>query len=207
MEEISGAFVAAEEKKASLGREEETSLWLALSSGSEDAREKLILAYRPLVFWIARQLRVPYQTYPDLIQEGTLALIRAVDHFDIQRKNRFSTYAYYRIRGQMVNFLERVEAKAPLPFDEDAPCPSHEGLSKQGDAEKQIDRMEWSIALVEALDSLPEKEAHVLRSIAMQGARAADVARERGLDVSYVYRIYRSGLSRLKTLLAGVDVS
>ena len=47
-----------------------------------------------------------------------LALINAVDSFDVERNIRFSTFAYYKIRGRMINFLQRVEAKAPIPVDE-----------------------------------------------------------------------------------------
>ena len=47
--------------------EEEASLWLRCSQGDDAARDALILAYRPMVYWLAKKLRVPYSTYPDMI--------------------------------------------------------------------------------------------------------------------------------------------
>ena len=99
-------------------RRDESQLWKDCAAGSEEAREKLILANRPMVYWLAKKLKVPYDTYQDLIQEGMLALISAVDSFDPERSVRFSTFAYYKIRGRMINFLQRVEAKAPTPVDD-----------------------------------------------------------------------------------------
>ena len=85
--------------------EEEINLWRDCSNGDELAREDLILSYRPMVYWLAKKLKVPYNTYPDLIQEGMVALIGAVDAFDVTRNNRISTYDYDKIRGRMSNFF------------------------------------------------------------------------------------------------------
>ena len=61
------------ERNLSPEREEE--LWRRLSSqGDEDARDEIIVAYRPLVFWLARKFRVRPSSYQDLIQEGMVEL-------------------------------------------------------------------------------------------------------------------------------------
>ena len=128
-------------------RQDDSQLWRDCAAGNEEAREELILANRPMVYWLAKKLKVPYSTYQDLIQEGMLALINAVDSFDVERNIRFSTFAYYKIRGRMINFLQRVEAKAPLPVDEAV-------LVDEG-AESSLlynesSRSEWSIDLENA---------------------------------------------------------
>ena len=105
--------------RASFDPEEERALWREAAAGDEGAREALILAYRPMVFWLAKKFRVPYSSYPDLVQEGMVGLISAVDHFDVARNNRFITYAYYRVKGRMANFLQRSEARAPLPVEDE----------------------------------------------------------------------------------------
>ena len=61
-------------------RRDDSKLWAECAAGSEEAREQLILANRPMVYWLAKKLKVPYNTYQDLIQEGMLALINAVMH-------------------------------------------------------------------------------------------------------------------------------
>lgn len=174
-----------------LAPEEERSLWEFVAKGDEGARERLILAYRPMVFWLARKFRVPYNAYPDLIQEGMIGLIAAVDNFQLARNNRFITYAYYKVRGRMANFLQRSEARAPLPVEET--------YLERGDSfEDDLDRMEWQLALDEGFNQLPRREMEVVRSLLIEGRKAADVATEQGIGVSHVYRMQRRALARLK---------
>ncbi|MCX7829367.1 MAG: sigma-70 family RNA polymerase sigma factor, partial [Thermanaerothrix sp.] len=86
-------------------------LWERVRSGDDEAREEAILSMRPMVFWLAKRIGSP-GALQDLVQEGMVGLIEAVDNFDPLRGLKFSTYAYYRIRGRMINFLTRVEAHA-----------------------------------------------------------------------------------------------
>ncbi len=183
--------------------EEERRLWERCRLGDEEARESLILLYRPLVFWVARGLRVPYQLQPDLVQEGMLALVRAVDRFELDRNVRFITYATYRVRGQMINYLERVEKRAPLAVEDEV----LERCAEDRPQEEETSRFEWLLALEKGMGSLPEAEAQVVRSLVLQGRRAVEVARERGVDVSRIYRLQRRALARLKSWLLDDAVS
>lgn len=169
--------------------EKEKKLWLAMSSGDEEAREQLILAYRPLVYWVAKKFRVNGQRFFDLVQEGTLALIRAVDKFDVSLGHRFTTYACYRIRGQMLNFLQRVEGKAPIPVDVEC---------EDGDETAEFREVEEIIMLREGLLQLPEREAHILRELVVECRNARELAEEMSLDVSHVYRLKKKALAQLK---------
>lgn len=180
-----------ERSAASLDPAVESALWNAADEGSEEARERLILAYRPMVFWLAKKFRVPYNAYPDLIQEGMIGLIAAVDNFETARSNRFITYAYYKVRGRMANFLQRSESKAPLPVEE-------EYLERPDSFEDDLDRMEWHLAIREGVETLPRKEMEVVRSLVLEGRKAADIASEQGVGVSHVYRLQRKALARLK---------
>ena len=176
---------------AAFGQTEESALWDRISDGCGESRERIILAYRPMVFWLAKKFRVPYGTYPDLVQEGMIGLISAVDNFEAARNNRFTTYAYYKIRGRMANFLQRSEARAPVPVED-------EYLENQDSFEADIDRIEWSLAIMEGLDSLPRKEMEVVRSLLVDGRKASDVADEQGVGISHIYRIQRKALSHLR---------
>lgn len=177
--------------RASLRPETERELWLGVSRGDEDARERLILAYRPMVFWLAKKFRVSYHVYPDLIQEGMIGLIDAVDHFEMERRNKFITYAYYRVRGRMVNFLQRSEARAPVPVEAEL-------LERDDSFEADLDRMEWSLAIKEGFERLPEREMAVVRSLILEGRKASEVAAEHGVGVSHIYRLQRKAIATLK---------
>ena len=177
------------ETSARLDPELENTLWELLASGDDRAREQLILGYRPLVFWLARKLQVAPSRYQDLVQEGTLALINAVDHYDRNRNTRFITYAYYRVRGAMVNFLQRVEARAPIPVEEMEHVAS-EPFDYEGE--------DWRLTLKEGMERLPSRESEIIEALLVEGRRARELAAEQGIDVSQIYRIQRRGLARLK---------
>jgi RNA polymerase sporulation-specific sigma factor len=174
-----------------LDRDTERALWGKLRDGDEESREKLILAYRPMVFWLAKKFRVPYSSYPDLIQEGMVGLISAVDNFELARNNKFITYAYYKVRGRMANFLQRSEARAPLPVEE-------EYLESPDSFAADLDNMEWALALNDGFNSLPRREREIVRSMIIDGRRAGDVAREQGVGISHIYRLQRRAVARLK---------
>ena len=81
-----------------LTRAEEVQLAKRIEAGDEQAKERLINANLRLVVSVAK--RYQRQSIPllDLVQEGTLGLIRASEKFDWRRGNKFSTYAIWWIR-------------------------------------------------------------------------------------------------------------
>ncbi len=173
----------------SLQWEKEKTLWYAAADGDDEAREQLILAYRPLVYWVAKKFKVSGSRFADIVQEGTLALIRAVDKFDIDRGLRFTTYACYRIRGQMLNYLQRVEAKAPVPVD----------IETEDETEtSEFREVEEILMLREGLAALPEREARILNALVIECRNAKELATELSLDVSHIYRLKKKALAQLK---------
>jgi RNA polymerase sigma factor (sigma-70 family) len=77
--------------------------------GDVDARNTMVLANLGLVHLVANQMRRPHIRYDDLVQEGTLGLLRATETFEPDRGVRFSTYCVYWIRAKIQRYLQRLD--------------------------------------------------------------------------------------------------
>ena len=82
---------------ALLTREEERELARRKDEGDEEAKRKLIESNLRLVMAITRNYTKASVPLLDLIQEGNLGLIRAVEKFDYRMGYKLSTYATWRI--------------------------------------------------------------------------------------------------------------
>jgi len=90
-----------------LGAEAEAALADRVASGCAEARARMIEANLRLVVAVARSYCAEGgPRLLELIQEGNLGLIEAVDRYDPRRGNRFASYAAWCIRGRILAVLE-----------------------------------------------------------------------------------------------------
>ncbi len=87
-----------------------------LAQDGQDAREHLGRANTRLVVSIAKRYMGQGLPFPDLIQEGNVGLMRAVDKYDYKRGNRFSTYATWWIRQAITRALAQKTRTIRIPL-------------------------------------------------------------------------------------------
>lgn len=194
---------------ALLNPAEEAYHWKAFRAGGSSAsRLRLIEAYQPLVFKVVMQLRPPEPLLMDLIQEGAVGLIEAVERFDPDRGVRFSTFASYRIRGRVLNALDRVRIEVSLDqvlADSDDPSL----LTRLADPEAAL-----ALVVVEdrtvaerimcAIETLPPRERRVLEAV-VNAREPRHIARELQISLSHFYRLQKQALEHLRTAV-GLEV-
>lgn len=100
-----------------LSAAEEVSLAKQIERGDLRAKDRMIESNLRLVFAIARPYCGRGVPFADLVQEGTVGLVRAVERFDHRRGLKFSTYAVWWIRRSLLDALAgaqviRIPAKA-----------------------------------------------------------------------------------------------
>jgi len=88
----------------------------AIVRDGQAAREHLGRANTRLVVSIAKRYMGQGLPFPDLIQEGNVGLMRAVDKYDYQRGNRFSTYATWWIRQAITRALAQKTRTIRIPL-------------------------------------------------------------------------------------------
>jgi RNA polymerase primary sigma factor len=95
--------------------DEERELARLAAGGDTRARQALIEANLRLVVAMARRYQGLGLPFSDLVQEGTVGLIQAVDRFDWRRGRRFSTYAAWWIRQAIRRALTNDSRTIRLP--------------------------------------------------------------------------------------------
>jgi RNA polymerase primary sigma factor len=204
-----------------LDADEEKDLSRRAQRGDLRARQRLIECNLRLVISIAKKYRGRGVAFEDLIQEGNAGLIRAVEKFDPEMGNRFSTYATWWIRQAVTRAvadhartvrlpahvvdaiyrLRRAENALSLELGREATeeeiierlgvkpeearrlrevgqpissinarIKSEEGSEvgellpdeRSGDEYARVEAGQWELTLVEAVRSLPEREARII---------------------------------------------
>jgi RNA polymerase primary sigma factor len=89
-----------------LSREEEYELSRRAKKGDEEARRTLAESNLAFVVAVARKFASRSGRLDDLIQEGNVGLMKAIEHFDPKKNVRFATYAVWWIRAYITRYLK-----------------------------------------------------------------------------------------------------
>ena len=188
---------------------DETSLDVieSLLSRAQKIRDHLIKANMRLVVSIVKKFVTPQQTFDDLLSEGVVTLMKAVEKFDFDRGFRFSTYAYRSIVRHTYRTVT-VAQKEESRFTRDA----EEWAFEHSDAQSSSsmgDQM-WSNLrelMSSLLDQLDRRERFIIRSRYALGAHRKVrtfqyLADKLGVSKERVRQLERKAVSKLQGLAA-----
>jgi len=148
-----------------LTREEEHELALRVKKGEASARELLVRHNLPFVVSISRKYLGRGARLDDLIQEGNIGLLKAVEHFDPHKGTRFSTYAIWWIRAYIQKYLK--DARSSV---------------RGGDSEGRV--YQRDLSLDTALDEEGDVSHLDLLESDLPGPESLALSRERDEDVN-----------------------
>lgn len=100
-----------------LTHEEETDLALKAKAGDEDAKKKIINANLRFVVNVAKKYQNHGIDLLDLISEGNIGLITAIDKFDVSKGYHFISYAVWWIRQSILKAIYEKSRSIRLPLN------------------------------------------------------------------------------------------
>ncbi|HEY3248536.1 MAG TPA: sigma-70 family RNA polymerase sigma factor [bacterium] len=193
------------QKVALLAPAEERSHWDRYRHHHDAAsRAALIEAYQPLVFKVVMHLRPPDGLLMDMIQEGTIGLIEAVERFDHERGVRFSTFAMYRIRGRVLNSLRRdhlVQYSLDQDWQDDLPLANRLADPASEDAMASIEDRAVVARMWDVVESLPSRERAILQATYFEAKEPRSVAAELRISLSHFYRLQKQAIDRVRAIV------
>ena len=141
---------------------EEIELAKRIEQGDERARQQMIQANLRLVIHMAKKFSGRGASFMDLVQEGNVGLVKAVDRFDWRKGFRFSTYAMWWIRQGVMQVFAESDRPIRLPSHV---IDSIGKLRKAQDAlETELGRQPTETELAKALKMTVNKVRRVIRA-------------------------------------------
>lgn len=123
-------------------------------------RDLLIRSNLRLVISVTRKFVTPQMPFDELFSDGVVALMQAVEKFDVARGYRFSTYAYYSVSRSMYRYTKRLKKKIftveslDLNTDSDKPAETLMPETSWSGVSEQLDTM---------ISRLDEREQWIVR--------------------------------------------
>ncbi|HOL22065.1 MAG TPA: sigma-70 family RNA polymerase sigma factor [bacterium] len=88
-------------------QDNEIKLLERIKKGDMEAKEQFVKENQGLVVYLAKKYAFTPDILPDLIAEGNMGLLKAVDKFDAKKKVKFGTYAYFWIKRFIIRAIIR----------------------------------------------------------------------------------------------------
>ena len=163
-----------------LSAAEEIMLARRIERGDLQAKQRMIESNLRLVHAVARAYRGSSVPFADLVQEGTIGLVRAVERFDHRRGVKFSTYAVWWIRRSM---LDAIASSNVIRM----PAKASQQLAAVRRAEAELERVEPRRASDAAIAEHTQLSVTTVRSLRRGGPGDSLLGRAgwRGRDAAW----------------------
>lgn len=197
-----------------LSPEEEKTAFTEMETGSEDARQRLILHNLRLVSHIVRKYYSTARNPEDLISIGTIGLIKAVDTFSVRNGARFATYGSKCIQNEILMYFRsqkklssEVSINESIDVDRDGnPLTYIDVICSDEDVTEVIDQKIMTHKMMLCVEKVltPRERQIVMMRYGLGGLTARtqrEIAQSLGISRSYVSRIEKSALAKLREAL------
>jgi len=178
--------------------------------GDRDARDRLIRQYLPLVRRLARQHAGRGEQLEDLVQVGSIGLIKAIDRFKLDRGVDLASFAIPTINGEIKRHLRdrawpiriprRLQELDPSLRARATELVDGEGgeFEREALVEPGYELGEDRLALAGSFHVLDERERRLLRLAFFDELPQSQIAREVGISQIHVSRLTRRALAKLR---------
>lgn len=174
-----------------LSKEREVELALRVQQGDDNARAELAQANLRLVLSMARRYIGSGLAFLDLVQEGNLGLLEAVEKFDPSKGFRFSTYACWWIRQAITRAIANKGRTVRLPVHIHEVVQKFSRLTAQGQAESRFQEISQELFPVDG-ETLRRKLSRSLKR---------DIREEDSEYRSRFQELQGESMRRLRTVL------
>lgn len=198
-----------------LSKDEEYELWKKYKyDGDLKARDKLISSNLKFVASIAKQYQGRGLSYADLIAEGNIGLIKALDKFDGERGYKVISYSVWWIRQTILEALSKRNASSDedLPFDFEKPVETDDDdyqtemgddhyVSEAFEGNKELEREE---AIKFLMDYLNQREKNIItKYYGLDGNKPKtleEIGMEYGLTKERIRQIKNTSFKKMRSV-------
>lgn len=211
-----------------ISREKERKLLFKAKNGDLDAQNEILTSNLRFVFNIASRYKGQGAAISDLISEGNLGLVKAIQKFNPERDVKFISYAVWWVRNSMQEFIKKRQVCLNIEKDEDTlnipltsnkiPDTEDEWVERkdavlsdeEDEAKRELHKNQRKI-VNELLGILEGREKYIVEQyygIGCKEKNLEEIGRELGITKERVRQIKLSCLNKLRSnilLMEGAD--
>lgn len=211
-----------------ISREKERKLLFKAKNGDLDAQNEILTSNLRFVFNIASRYKGQGAAISDLISEGNLGLVKAIQKFNPERDVKFISYAVWWVRNSMQEFIKKRQACLNIEKDEDTlnipltsnkiPDSEDEWVERkdamlsdeEDEAKRELHKNQRKI-VNELLGILEGREKYIVEQyygIGCKEKNLEEIGKELGITKERVRQIKLSCLNKLRSnilLMEGAD--